>query len=253
MKKHLTLLIIVFAFVQAAFAADYKSGEEILAAMKKRYEGKWYQTLTFEQKTTNYKADGTSEAHTWYEAFTMPGRLRIDMTPLEKGDGIIFANGKVYSYRDGKLANSRDFTHPLLVLGFDVYGQPVETTVTQVKGMGIDLSVIHEEPWQDSTAVVVGAKQGDLTTPQFWIDKKNLVFTRLFQAAGKDKKSVQETQFNKYVKATGGGWVSAEVKFFVDGKIVTMEEYTNIKTGHALSPDLWNPDKWMTVDKTYWK
>ena len=64
----------------------------------------------------------------------MPGKLRIDMTPLEKGDGVIFADGRMYPFRDGKMGNARDFVHPLLVLGFDVYGQPVDTTVAQVKG-----------------------------------------------------------------------------------------------------------------------
>jgi outer membrane lipoprotein-sorting protein len=248
--KIIKILAVLFLIASASFA-QYKSGNEVLSAMKKKYDGKWYKTLTFEQKTTNYKPDGTSEAHTWYEALSVPGKLRIDMTPMEKGDGVIFADAKIYSFRDGKLANSRDFVHPLLVLGFDVYGQPVETTSAQLKGLGIDMSIVHEEPWQGKTAIVVGAKQGDLTTPQFWIDKKDLVFVRLFQVGGRDKKSVQETQFNAYQKAKGGGWVSAEVKFFVDGKIATTEEYTKIQTGKTLSPDLWDPAKWMTVDKTY--
>jgi hypothetical protein len=235
------------------FAAPYKTGEEVLAAMRSKYDGKWYKTLTFQQTTTNYKPDGTSQASTWYEALTVPGKLRIDFTPLEKGDGVIFADGKIHPFREGKLTASRDFVHPLLVLGFDVYGQPVATTAAQLKGLGIDMSVVHEEQWQGSTAIVVGAKQGDLATPQFWIDKKKLVFVRLIQLGGKDKKSIQETQFNKYEKAKGGGWVSAEVKFFTDGKIATLEEYTNIQTDRPLSPDLWDPNKWMSVDKNYWK
>ena len=251
--KTIYFLLMLFAVAVPSFAADYKTGEEVLAAMKKKYDGKWYKTLTFEQKTTNYKPDGTSEVHIWYEALTVPGKLRIDFAPSEKGDGIIFADGKIYQFREGKLAGSRDFVHPLLVLGFDVYGQPVETTTAQLKGLGIDLSVVHEEPWQGGTAVVVGAKQGDLVTPQFWVDKKNLVFTRLFQTAGRDKKSVQETQFNGYQKVKGGGWVSAEVKFFVDGKLATSEEYTKIKTDNSLSADLWNPEKWLAVDKNYYK
>jgi len=251
--KLINLLLIIVTLSVPSFAVDYKSGEEVLAAMKKKYEGKWYKTLTFEQKTVNYKPDGTSETQTWYEALTVPGKLRIDILPIEKGNGIIFADGKLHQFRDGKLAGSRDFVHPLLVLGFDVYGQPVETTVAQLKGLGIDLSVVHEEPWQNGTAVVVGAKQGDLTTPQFWIDKKTLLFVRLFQLAGRDKKSVRETQFNGYQKVKGGGWVSAEVKFLVDGKLATTEEYTKIQTDKTLSPDLWNPEKWMGVDKTYVK
>jgi hypothetical protein len=251
--RTIQLFILLLVTAAASFAVDYRSGDEVLAAMKKKYDGKWYKTLTFEQKTTNYKPDGTSEVHTWYEALSVPGKLRIDMTPLEKGDGVIFADSKIYPFRDGKMATSRDFVHPLLVLGFDVYGQPVETTAAQLKGLDIELSVVHEEPWQGKTAIVVGAKEGDLTTPQFWIDKRDLVFVRLIERGGKDKKSIQETQFNGYQKMKSGGWVSAEVKFFVDGKIATTEEYTNIQTGKALSPDLWDPAKWMTADKTYFK
>lgn len=243
-----TLLLILVT--TSSVLADYKSGEDVVRAMYKKYSKTWYSTLTFQQATTNYKPDGTSTVSTWYEALMAPGRLRIDFTPLEKHDGAIFANNKVYSFRDGKLANSRDFVHPLLVLGFDVYKQPAETTIGLLKGMGIDLSVVHEEPWQGKTAIVIGAKQGDLTTPQFWIDKKDLVFTRLIEKGGRDKKSIQETQFNKYEKVKGG-WVSAEVKFYVDGKMATTEEYTNIRTGMTLASDLWDPEKWATVDRSY--
>jgi hypothetical protein len=118
--------------------------------------------------------------------------------------------------------------------------------------MGIDLSTIHTEKWQGHDVYVVGAKEGDLRTPQFWVTKKELLFVRLFQAAGKDKKSVAETQFNKYVKS-GGGWVAAEVVFNVDGKVATTEAYSDIQTGMTLDPDLWNHDKFLTIDRSYYK
>lgn len=246
----LTLLLILLAM--PAFAGDIKSGDDVIAAMYKKYAGKWYKTLTFVQKTIHHKDDGTSTSEIWYEAMTVPGKLRIDFADSKTGDGILFADGKIYSFRDGKPATGRPFVHPLMVLGFDVYGQPAATTVEQVKGLGIDLSVVHEEKWMGKDVYVVGAKQGDVTTPQFWVDKKDLVFVRLIQTQGRDKKSVAETQFNRYVKAKGG-WVAAEVKFFVDGKPTTTEEYSDIQAGMSLNPDLWNPDKWTTVDKTYSK
>lgn len=251
--KHLKLLFLLVAIAVPAYAADIRSGQELVTAMHKKYAGKWYKTLTFVQKTTNYKPDGTSESSTWYEAMSVPGKLRIDITPLEKGNGIIFADNKVYSFRDGKLAGSRPFVHPLLVLGFDVYMQPVETTLAQLKDMNIDMSVVHQEKWQGKTVYVVGAKEGDQSVPQFWVDKDGLYFVRLFELAGKDKKSVHETQFNKYQKAKGGGWVSAEVQFFVDGKRATTEEYSDIQTDTVLQPDLWEPEKWLTADRNYYK
>jgi hypothetical protein len=119
--------------------------------------------------------------------------------------------------------------------------------------MNIDLSTIHQEKWQGRTVYVVGAKQGDLNTPQFWIDKKELYFVRLIELRGKDKKTVNETQFNKYQKVKGGGWVSAEVRFFVDSKPATTEEYSDIQTGMSLDASLWDPEKWMTADRTYFK
>jgi|CXWL01.1.fsa_nt_gi outer membrane lipoprotein-sorting protein len=250
--KNLKLLLLLVIFAMPAFAADIKSGDDLIAAMYKKYAGKWYKTLTFVQKTITHKPDGTSTSEIWYEAMTVPGKLRIDIDPLDKGNGILFADGKITSFREGKAGPTRPLVHPLMVLGFDVYGQPVATTVEQVKGLGIDLSTIHEERWQGKAVYVVGAKQGDLATPQFWVDKKDLLFVRLFQLGGRERKNVQETQFNGYVKAKGG-WVAAEVKFFTDGKLTMTEEYSDIQAGMTLDADLWNPEKWMSVDKMYFK
>lgn len=251
--RKLFLFSFLLLLAVPALAADIKNGEDLIAAMHKRYAGKWYKTLTFIQKTTFYKPDGsTARVETWYEAMSLPGTLRIDIDPLEKGNGVLFTGGKVHSFRDGKLAGGRPFVHPLMVLGFDVYGQPAATTIEQVKGIGIDLSTMHEATWQGRDVYVVGAKQGDLTVPQVWVDKKNLYFVRLFELVGKDKKNVQEVQFNKYEKVKGG-WVAPEVVFFVDGKKTILEEYTDIQANVELNADLWNPEKWMEVDRTYYK
>ena len=250
--KKLLFLFLLLSIAVPAFAKDIKNGEDLIAAMHSRYAGKWYKTLTFVQKTTTYKPDGTTGVETWYEAMSLPGSLRIDIDPLDKGNGILFTGGKVHSFRDGKLAGGRPFVHPLMVLGFDVYGQPVATTIEQVKGIGIDLSTIHEEKWQGRDVYVVGAKQGDLTVPQVWVDKKNLYFVRLFEPVGREKKNVQEVQFNKYQKVKGG-WVAPEVVFFVDGRKTILEEYTDIQGDVDLHADLWNPEKWMTADRNYFK
>src|SRR5205085_10231041 len=125
------------------FAAKIQNGEELIAAMHKKYDGKWYKTLTFVQKNTQYKPDGTTQNSTWYEAMNAPGRLRIDFDPLEKGDGVLFADGQQHSFKDGKLLRSQPLVHPLMVLGFDVYAQPIEKTFSQLKELKIDLSVLH--------------------------------------------------------------------------------------------------------------
>ena len=249
--KILKLLILLLVTFMPAYGAKFENGEQLVAAMHKKYDGKWYKTLTFVQKNTAYKPDGTTENSLWYEALSAPGRLRIDFDPLAGGEGIMFVDGQQHTFKDGKLANSRPFIHPLLVLAFDVYTQPVDRTVSQLKELKFDLSQIREDTWKGQPVYVVGAKEGDLKTGQFWVDKKNLLFVRMLQMVGKNKDHVQETQFNKYEKAKGG-WVSTEVLFLVDGKKNWLEEYSDTQANVPLAADLFDTGKWMTTDRKYY-
>ena len=253
MRNLKTIILVLLLAAMPVFAADIRNGEELIAAMHKKYSKKWYKTLTFVQKTTQFRPDGTTQVTTWYEAMSVPGRLRVDIEPLENGNGFMFLDNTQHSFNKGKLARSTPRVHPLLVLGFDVYAQPVEKTIKLLKELNIDLSVFHEETWQGRDVYVVGARAGDLNTPQFWVDKKNLYFVRLIELTGKDKKQVHETQFNKYEKVKGGGWISPEVVFIVDGKRVLLEEYSDVQTDVKLDENLFNPEKWAEADKTYYK
>lgn len=251
--RSLKILFLFLVLVLPTYAAKYKNGEQLVAAMHKKYEGKWYKTLTFVQKNTQYKPDGATENSVWYEAMSAPGKLRVDFAPLETGNGMMFADGKQHSFKDGKLVRSQPLVHPLMVLGFDIYLQPVEKSIGQLKELKIDLSVIHENTWQDRPVYVVGAKEGDLRSPQFWIDKKNLYFVRMLQPGGRDKNQTQETQFNKYQKVKGGGWIAPEVVFLTDGKRTFLEEYTDVQTGISLDENLFVPENWMTADRKYFQ
>jgi outer membrane lipoprotein-sorting protein len=251
--RNLKILLLLLLITVPTFASKIKTGEQLVAAMHKKYAKKWYKTLTFVQKNTQYKPDGTAQNSIWYEAMSAPGKLRIDFDPLDKGEGIMFADGMQHSFKDGKLAKSSPLVHPLMVLGFDVYLQAVEKTVSQLKELKIDLSLLREDVWQDKPVYVVGAKAGDLRSAQFWIDKKNLYFVKMIQTVGKNQDHVQEIQFNKYQQAKGGGWVSPEVVFMVDGKTVYMEEYSDIQTDVALDAKLFDTENWMAADRTYFK
>lgn len=251
MRHLLLLLALLAAVVTPAYADKIKTSEELLRAMQKRYAGKWYKNVTFTQKTTEYQPDGTGKSSIWYEAIAVPGKLRIDFDPIKDGNGILFVNDTVYDIKAGKVDKSQPLVHPLLLLGFDAYFLPIEQTMTKLKGLGFDLSVLREDTWQGRPVYVVGAKDGDLHSAQFWIDKENLYFVRMLRPAGKEKLKTSETQFNKYVKMKDGGWVAAEVIFMVDGKRVADEEYTDIRSNVALDDKLFDAQSWTTA--AHWK
>ena len=245
--RYVLLICALLTVSTAAQASKVKTSEDLIREMQKKHAKSWYKTLTFVQKTTEYHQDGTSKVSIWYEAFSAPGKLRIDFDPVKAGNGILFANFKLHSFKDGKLVNSRPFVHPLLLLGFDVYFLPVEEVIAKLTGLKFDLSQFREDVWQGKPVYVVGAKAGDLHSRQFWIDKKNLYFVRLIEPAGKDGSLTQETQFNKYARVKGGGWVAPEVIMMINGKPVVTEEYTEIRGGVPLDEKLFDPQHWSTV------
>lgn len=66
--------------------------------------------------------------------------------------------------------------HPLMVLGFDVYHQPVAETVRKLEALKFDLAKVHQTTWEGRATRVVSANPGDSVSPQFWIDKERLHF-----------------------------------------------------------------------------
>jgi outer membrane lipoprotein-sorting protein len=247
--RFLSTLILLLILPAIGSPAPITSTEQLVQAMQKKYAKSWYKTATFVQKTTNIDKDGNRRVETWYEAMSLPGSLRIDFTPTKDGNGILFTNSQIYVFKNGKVDNNRPFVHPLMVLGFDLYGMPEAEVIKTLKGLKFDLTIFREDTWQGRPVYVVGAKAGDEHSAQFWIDKKNLYFVRMIRPAGKDGTQTQETQFNKYVKL-GGGWMSPEVVFLVDNKVVTIEEYSDLHANVSLPDKLFDPQSFATV---HWK
>ena len=243
------ILATFLLMLPATSYAKISNTNELIVAMQKKYGKSWYKTATFVQETTTFQPDGTSKVEIWYEAMSVPGSLRIDFAPTSGGNGILFTDGKIFVFKNGKLDNTRAFDHPLLILGFDIYRLPASEVTTKLQAMKFDLSQFREDTWQGRPVYVVGAKAGDLHSPQFWIDLENLYFVRMLRPVGKDGTQTQETQFNKYQKL-GGGWIAPEVIFMVDGKVVTTEKYSEIRGDVKLDPKLFDPRFWTTV---HWK
>lgn len=218
-----------------ASAPEPRDGADVLTAMHDRYAKSWYDTLTFKQKSTTHKPDGTDSSEIWYEAAMLPGKLRIDKGEVSEGNGTLIADGKLSNFANGKLASSRAFVHMLLVLGFDVYRQPASTTIAQVKGEGFDLAKLHEDTWEGQPVYVIGVDKGDANSKQFWIEKKRLLFVRLLQPSNADKTKMSDSRFLDY-RQLSPGWVAARVEFFVDGKNVFSEEYSEIEANPRLDP-----------------
>src|SRR5437899_7393452 len=166
MRYFILISCLILFSTTTTFAAKITTSEQLVAAMQKKHAKSWYKTATFVQKTTNIDKDGNKKVEVWYEALSVPGSLRIDFTPTKDGNGILFTNNQIYVFKNGKVDSNRPFVHPLMILGFDVYRLPQSEVMEKLKGLKFDLSILREDRWQGRAVYVVGAKTGDLHSPQ---------------------------------------------------------------------------------------
>jgi hypothetical protein len=224
----------------------YTSGDQVVAAMRGRYNGKWYTTLTFTQKTSRLSANDTWSSQTWYEAMRSPGRLRIDFDPITNGDGVLYARDSEFVVQKGRLVSSKQGINPLLLLGFDIYNQTLSRSINQLKREGFDLSRFHEATFDGRPMLVIGARQGDARSKQFWIDAEHLYFVRLIEPAARDTTKRNDIRFLQY-RREGDAWIAPRVEVHADGKLVFYEDYSDIKSNVPLDEALFDPAKWKTA------
>jgi hypothetical protein len=233
-----------------SWSQEIRDGAAVLRAMHDRYANNWYDTLTFQQDSITRNGDGTDKTEIWYEAVMLPGKLRIDIGQAHSGNGMVVADNSLTRFQNNEVTSSRPFVHMLLVLGFDVYRQNPETTIEQVKGQGFDLTKVHEDTWEGRPVYVVGADKADLTSRQFWVEKEKLLFVRLIQPDEREQSKIHDTRFSDY-RQLSVGLVAARVDFYVDGKNVFSEVYSDIKVNPKLDPALFDAKQFKSQqDKT---
>ncbi|HYH78197.1 MAG TPA: hypothetical protein VEX86_00320 [Longimicrobium sp.] len=227
-------------------AAQIRTPDELVSAMHDRYAGRWYRTLSFTQKTTRYLPNDSTRVDIWREWGAMPGRLRIEMGAPEANNGVIYANDSVYAVRGGRVAARRAQRNSLMVLGFDVYAQPVARSTEILRAEGFLPGTLRTDSWNGRPVYVVSADVNGHR--EFWVDAENLLYVRSLEPFPGDSTKVMDVRFEDY-KPHAGGWVAERVDIRADGKTVQYEEYQNVKVNETLSPDLFIPEKWTTAPK----
>jgi len=227
------------------------SGVELLTRMHDAYNGKWYKTLTFVQKTTVARANGVVDTSTWYESLRSPDRLRIDFGDPTKGNGALYTADSLYVVRGGKVTRSLGSGNPFLPFVAGVYTQPVETTLRQLAPYKFDLSLIRADTWQGKPVYVVGAKSPeDLDSPQFWIERDRLQPVRfLVKLSPAPDAKPNDIRLESYVPV-GGGWLATHVAIMEGSVVRQAEDYSEWKGDVALPPDFFVAEKWS--DSPHW-
>ena len=224
-------------FVGPMMADPIFDAETLLQAMHDRHAATWYRTLSFTQRTSTRRPDGTVSVETWREWAALPGRLRIEMGDPMAGVDVLFAGDTTYVYRDGALAAARAERNPLLTWGFDVYAQDPAASLLILRAGGMNLGAFREDVWDGKRAYVLGVPE----TGEVWVERDRLLFLRLVEPSSGG--GTQDVRFENYQRL-GGGWIAPYVSVWDGDRLVFWETYSDMIADPDLDPVLFDPRRW---------
>jgi outer membrane lipoprotein-sorting protein len=207
--------------------------------MHQRYADTWYETVSFTEQTALRTPADTMVTETWREALLIPGRLRIDVEGAKPKRSIICIEDSEF-FVHGDSVTRLAQRNLLLLMGFDVYRQPVEKTLSVLRAQHFAMAPVRTDMWEGREVYVIGAPKGDLHTRQLWIDRDRLLFVRLVQPNAKDSTKTDEYRFDNY-KLEPHGWMSETVIGMSGGKVTLKEEYSNVHINPQLNPAMFVP------------
>ena len=213
------------------------TGAEVVGAMHARWNGVRPPTLTFVQETVVYRPGAAPDTSTWYEA-AAPGRLRIDVAPLDGRTAIFYLDGVRTVVRNGVVGTPEPDVNVLLLMLMDVYHQPPATTLRVLDSLGFATDVVHTRTWQDRPVVVVGAAAGDTTRSQVWVDRERLVPVRVVQQLSGGP--LLDARVGGY-RALGGVWHEHAIDIYLDGRLFQTEQYRDVHPGARVEAALFDP------------
>ena len=221
------------------------SGSAVVKAMHDLYAGKFVKTMSFLQNNTAYTSAGQEQHSQWYEHLEVPGKLRIAFLPATQRSGLVQVGDKVASFDNGIRVDFRPSVNPLLLLTADVYAAPVPTIMRGLDSLNVDTDVIRTDEWEGRPVYVVGAKAGDSTSNQMWIDAEKLLLLRFIQRGkSTERPMVSDIRVGGY-KEIQGYQIPTEFLVIRNGRPVWREQYANVRINEDIPAG--------TFDQALWK
>jgi hypothetical protein len=215
--------------------------------MHDRYDGKYLKTISFLQNNTAYSTTGQEQKSQWYEHLEVPGKLRIAFLPATQKSGLVQVDDKVATFDNGIRVDFRPSVNPLLLLTSDVYAAPVASVMRSLDTLHVDTDIIRDDTWDGEPVYVVGAKAGDTTSNQMWVNRDHLRLVRFIQSQKTgDRTMVSDIRVKGY-KEIEGFDIPTEFLVLRNGRPFWREEYADVRVNTEFPAGTFNQATWNDI------
>jgi hypothetical protein len=176
-----------------------------------------------------------------------PGKLRIAFLPATQKSGLVQVDDRVASFDNGIRVDFRPSVNPLLLLTVDVYTAPPGAILKGLDSLGVNTAIVRTDEWEGRPVYVVGAKAGDTTSTQLWVDREHLHLLRFIQQDRRAERTIVSDIRIKDYREIGGYQVPTEFLVYRNGRLVWREQRTDIRANIELPAEIFDQALWRDI------
>jgi outer membrane lipoprotein-sorting protein len=247
MKKTLFLIFVLLGMCQARAqvislsidtdSPSFKTGDDVLSHLHRKYKNAPCKAYTFSQKNTHYRNDSITGHSEWYESIEFPDKFRIDFGEKAAGNFVIFKNDSSYRYKKGELSGRKYDENILLLLLGGMYYRDLQDVTARLHKKEFNTSVLSSQKWRKQPVYVIGALAGDTLSNQIWISKKTWRVVRIIEKI--QEGHTMDMTFDEH-REHCKGYVETKVTFRDNGMVEQVEEYYNIQTVESFPAEVFS-------------
>ncbi len=217
------------------------------AYLKDQFRDQRLDGFTFYQETVRFDEEGNiQDTSYWHEAVRYPHQFRIDFGSAKDKNRNLWCADSLYVLRKGEIVHAAGEYQASLLFknGFHHYDEA--EIKWRLDSLGINTEIFRTGKYLNRPVYIIGANEGDLTSPQVWYDAQHhAVVRRISRTKSGKSLDVRYAGHESY----GPYWIEGEVYFYINGNLRQSEYYHNIQAPRLLEHKYFNPRKF---DKNTW-
>lgn len=212
--------------------------------MRRAHPSRALRSLAFTVMTTDPDAPArVTRART---LATLPGRFRTTTLPATRKSGTIRNQQRVAVFERGRRIVSRTRVDLATLLAFDVFAQGIDSTIKALDAGGVRYGIARRDRLDGRRVWVVGADEGDSTSPQFWVDAEEWRLVRVIQRDVRASSAIVDVRFSEFTDVMGVP-LATRVDVYRNGEWTERQTITDVAANPVVPARAFDVGRWRDV------
>ena len=223
-----------------------RNGLEVIGAMRFAHPSRDLHSLAF-TVTATWEGEAARRAARARAHARLPGMFRQTSLPSRQS-GFVRDRQRLAVFERGRRVAAVSRVDLATLLAYDVFAQSIDSTIMWLDSARVRYGVTRRDELDGRDVWVVGAADGDMTSPQFWVDAEQWRVVRVIQRDPRGRNGVIDVRFTEFVDVRAIPVPVRSVTYRA-GEPALTQQYSQLAVNPVIPRSAFNLGAWRDLTK----